>query len=58
MKLDTLLLIVFILILLEYNLRLKREIERRAEKRFEEMKRQFLTKGKVNKGKNKNKEKD
>lgn len=42
MELETLLLILFVIILVEYNLRLKKSIERRADEKFQKMKIEYL----------------
>jgi hypothetical protein len=42
MEIETLLLIVFVIILVEYTLRLKKSIERRAEEKFQKMKAEYL----------------
>lgn len=44
MTIDTLLLIILIIILIEYNLRLRKNIDRRAEEKFEKMKEEFFNK--------------
>ena len=44
MTIDTLLLIILIFILIEYNLRLRKNIDKRAEEKFEKMKEEFFNK--------------
>ena len=44
MTIDTLLLIILIFILIEYNLRLRKNIDKRAEEKFEKMKEEFFSK--------------
>ncbi len=49
MSTDSLIWFVFILILIEYNFRLRRSIGKRAEEKFEKMKEEFIKKQKEKK---------
>jgi len=42
MEIETLLLIVFIIILVEYTLRLRKSVDRKADEKFQKMKTEYL----------------